>query len=360
MMSATTSPSRTEPSGCKDDEHGDCDNEGRDHDDPADPKLGADRPEDRRVDRDRRPEDDESERWADREPTEPWAHRRSRPKQPLRLGVIVDNTGDVVEAAPPSIPMDERWRGILRGETPLAMMPRLGRRLFALVPSPWRCKFCNAPFRGPYAGTFRRVGYAPSRKNPNICARCIESAPEGGAVVPISVLFADVRGYTSLTERTSSVEVTVLLNRFYAAASRALLAHEAVLGQIAGDEVMALFVPGLAGPGYPRKAIEGARSLLHAMGYGTPEGNWLDVGVGICSGEEYVGNVGGGGFKDFTALGDVTNTSARLQAQTKGGEIMLCAVTHDAAVDACVGAELRYLTLKGKAAPVAGYLIRVS
>ena len=282
------------------------------------------------------------------------------PTQQPRLGVIVDNTGDVVEAVPPVIPMDERWLGILRGETPMAMMPRLGRRLYALVPSPWRCKFCNAPFRGPYAGTFRRVGYAPSRKNPNICARCIESAPEGGAVVPISVLFADVRGYTSLTERTSSVEVTVLLNRFYAAASRALLAHEAVLGQIAGDEVMALFVPGLAGPGYPRKAIEGARSLLHAMGYGTPEGNWLDVGVGICSGEEYVGNVGGGGFKDFTALGDVTNTSARLQAQTKGGEIMLCAVTHDAAVDACVGAELRQLTLKGKAAPVAGYLIRVS
>ncbi len=179
-------------------------------------------------------------------------------------------------------------------------------------------------------------------------------------MVPISVLFADVRGYTSLTERTSSVEVTALLSRFYAAASRALLAHEAVLGQIAGDEVMALFVPGLAGPHYPRKAIDGARALLHAMGYGTLEGNWLDVGVGICSGEEYVGNVGGGGFKDFTALGDVTNTSARLQAQTKSGEIMLCAVTHDAAIDACAGAELRYLTLKGKAAPVAGYLIRVS
>jgi adenylate cyclase len=85
-------------------------------------------------------------------------------------------------------------------------------------------------------------------------------------------VLADVRGYTSLTERTSSVAVTALLNRFYAAASRALLANEAVLGQIAGDEVMALFVPGLAGPGYPRKAVDAARSLLHAMGYGTPEG----------------------------------------------------------------------------------------
>jgi class 3 adenylate cyclase len=116
----------------------------------------------------------------------------------------------------------------------------------------------------------------------------------------------------------------------------------------------------LAGPGYPRKAIDGACALLHAMGYGTPEGNWLDVGVGICSGEEYVGNVGGGGFKDFTALGDVTNTAARLQAQTKGGEVLICAATHDAAVDACAGAELRQLSLKGKAEPVAGYLIRVS
>jgi adenylate cyclase len=96
------------------------------------------------------------------------------------------------------------------------------------------------------------------------------------------------------------------------------------------------------------------------MGYGTPEGNWLEVGVGICSGEEYVGNVGGGGFKDFTALGDVTNTAARLQAETKGGEVMLCASTYNAAADVCGGAEPRRLTLKGKAKPVAGYLIRVS
>lgn len=241
----------------------------------------------------------------------------------------------------------------------MAIMPRLGRRLFGLIPSPWRCKFCNAPFRGPYAGTFRRVGYAPSRKNPNICARCIESAPEGGAVVPISVLFADVRGYTSLTERTSSVEVTALLNRFYAVASRVLLAHEAVLGTLAGDQVMALFVPGLAGPRYPRNAVEAACSLLRGVGYGTPEGNWLDIGVGICSGEDYVGNVGGGGYKDFTALGDVTNTAARLQGQAHGGEVLLCAATHRAAIDICAGAELRELSLKGKAEPINGYLIHV-
>ena len=241
----------------------------------------------------------------------------------------------------------------------MALGPRIGRRLFGLMPSPWRCKFCNAPFRGPAAGAFRWVGYSPSRKNPNICARCIERAPEGGALVPLSVFFADIRGYTSIAERMSSIEATLLLNRFYEAASRALLTQEAVLGQIAGDEVMALFVPGLAGSAYPSKAVEAGRALLQTIGYGQRSGNWLEVGVGICSGEEFVGNVGGGGFKDFTALGDVTNTAARLQGQARGGEILICEVTYQAVRERYPDAESVELELKGKGAPVRGFRLRV-
>ena len=86
----------------------------------------------------------------------------------------------------------------------MAFGPRLGRRLFGLIPAHLRCKFCNAPFRGPYARAFRRIGYTPSRKNPNICARCIERAPQGGALVQLSVFFADVRGYTSLASLADS------------------------------------------------------------------------------------------------------------------------------------------------------------
>lgn len=256
--------------------------------------------------------------------------------------------------------MDPRWYGIFRGENPMALAPRIGRRLYGFVPSPWRCKFCNAPFRGPYAGTFRWLGYTPSRKNPNICARCIERAPEGGAIVPMSVLFADVRGYTSIAERLSSVEATAFLQRFYQAASSALLSHEAVLGQMAGDEVMAFFVPGLAGDGYRKKAVAGARALLEAVGYGTAEGAWLTVGAGVCSGEQFLGNVGGGGFKDFTALGDVTNTAARFQAQAEGGEIGLCQLTYEAVADEYPDAEAREVQLKGKRAPVQSFWIRVA
>jgi adenylate cyclase len=264
------------------------------------------------------------------------------------------------DALPSTLPMDRKWEAILRGETPRALAPRVGRRLFGLVPSPWRCKFCNAPFRGPYAGAFRWVGYSPSRKNPTICARCMERAPEGGALVPLSVLFADVRGYTTIAERLSSVEATLLLNRFYAAAARALLTQEAVLGQIAGDEVMALFVPGFAGPTYPVKAVAAAHELLRSIGYGMPDGNWLEVGVGICSGEEFVGNVGGGGFKDFTALGDVTNTAARLQSVARGGEVLMCASTYEAVQARYPEAEQVQLQLKGKHAPVSGFRLRVT
>ena len=75
------------------------------------------------------------------------------------------------EIAPGIVEMHSRWEGILRGDTPLSGMQRMYRRFFALFPTPWRCKFCNAPFKGPVAGTLRWVGYAPSAKNSTICAR---------------------------------------------------------------------------------------------------------------------------------------------------------------------------------------------
>jgi class 3 adenylate cyclase len=115
---------------------------------------------------------------------------------------------------------------------------------------------------------------------------------------------------------------------------------------------MGVFVPGLAGRHFRRKAVEGASRLLRMV-------DWLDVGVGIASGEEFVGNVGGGGFKDFTALGDVTNVAARLTAQAAPGEILLDAATYDAVRAHHPDAERHYLELKGKATPVETFAIRV-
>jgi adenylate cyclase len=229
--------------------------------------------------------------------------------------------------------MDERWSSILRGDGGIALGPRLGRRVFALIPGRPRCKFCNAPYGGPLALPFRLLGYRPSQKTPHVCARCLEWAPEGGAIVPLSVLFAHVRGYTSLTESPAREAVSTLLNRFYDVASRVLLKHEAVLGQIAGDQVMGLFVPGLSGRDYPRKAVAAAAALLDELGYRTSGGPWLDIGIGISTGAEFCGNVGGGGFKDFTAVGEVTNTATRLTARAVSGEAIVDAATRAVATE---------------------------
>lgn len=167
-----------------------------------------------------------------------------------------------------------------------------------------------------------------------------------------------MRGYTALTEGLSPGEVPGLVNRFYEASSDAVLPHGALLGQIEGDNVMALFVPGLAGKHYRRRAVAAGRALLRALGYGTGRGNWIDVGVAIASGEEFVGNVGGGGYKDFTAVGDVTNTAARLTALAAGGQILVDGETYSAVEDEFPDAERRRLELKGKSAAVTAYVIQ--
>lgn len=254
-------------------------------------------------------------------------------------------------------PMSARWLAILRGESALAFPQRAGRRLFGLVPSADRCKFCNAPFKGRYAGGFGAIGYTPSRKNPHICARCIERAPEGGAVVPVTVLFADVRGYTSLVESLGPHEVAPLVERFYETSSKALLAHEGLLGQVAGDEIEGLFVPGLAGSHYRRKAVEAARHLVRAVRFLESDTGTLEIGIGVASGEEFVGNVGGGGFKDFVAIGDVTNLAARLTSSARNGQIVVDQETYNAVAPGFPDARHEELTLKGKSKPVPAYWI---
>lgn len=162
------------------------------------------------------------------------------------------------------------------------------------------------------------------------------------------MLFADVRGYTSLTETLGAAEVPTLVNRFYTTASAALLGNGGLLAQIAGDQVMALFVPGLAGKEYRARAVSGGHELLHKV-------DFLQVGVGISSGDQFVGNVGGGGYKDFTSVGDVTNTAARLTAQAAAGELLVDAATYQALDHP--EAERRTLDLKGKADPVEAYAL---
>jgi adenylate cyclase len=194
-----------------------------------------------------------------------------------------------------------------------------------------------------------RFGFAPSRKNPRLCSKCFEKAPMGGVEMDVGILFADVRGFTSLAERQAPDAVATLLNRFYATAVDALCEH-AIIDKLVGDQVMALYLPGIF-PGEPvQHMVADARALLAASGY--PEKRpWVQLGIGLDFGSAFVGNVGSGDVKDFTAIGDVVNTAARLQAAAASGEIVMSSRVHDRAGEHATGAETRELALKGKSEP---------
>ncbi len=191
-----------------------------------------------------------------------------------------------------------------------------------------------------------RLGFAPSRKNPRLCSECFEKAPMGGVEMNVGILFADVRGFTSLAERQAPDAVASLLNRFYATAVDVLCEH-AIIDKLVGDQVMALYLPGVF-PGEPADhMLADAQALLAGAGY-DGEQPWLELGIGLDFGTAYVGNVGSGEVKDFTAIGDVVNTAARLQAAAASGEIVLSDRVYHRAGEHAAGAERRELSIKGK------------
>ncbi len=245
---------------------------------------------------------------------------------------------------------EETWRKLLiEGHQPLLK----AHRIFRHLPSPPRCKLCHNPFGGLGGKLVGLWGFTPSRKNPNLCAKCCEGLPPGGLEVDIAVLFADVRGSTALGEQLAPSAFAALLNRFYRAATETLIRYDAIVDKLIGDEVMALFIPGICGPEYRRRAAEASVALLKALGYGQSAEPWLPIGCAVNSGVAYVGNVGSEGTVDFTALGDVVNTAARMQSNAAVGEVLISEPVYAAVADEFPNAESRTLTLRGREAPVA-------
>lgn len=249
-------------------------------------------------------------------------------------------------ATEPSV--EEMWHALLTGENPA--MHR-GRHMYGMLPSNPRCKVCNAPFGGIGAQLMRFTGKRRSSKNPNFCNVCEQFAQnyKGGAEVIMTLLFADVRGSTTMAEKMSPSEFTRLMNRFYTAANQILTRTDAFVDKLVGDEIIGHYIPGFCGAGHASLAIEAAQELLHVTGHGTPEGPWLPIGIGVHTGLVYFGVVGdAGGYVDFTAMGDNVNVTARLTAQARAGEALISDAAYAAAELKRDDLERRTLELKGK------------
>lgn len=242
---------------------------------------------------------------------------------------------------------DEIWyQRLTQGEAPL----RFYRHMMALLPSSPRCKICSSPFRGWGGFLMHLMGRDQSRYNPRYCEQCSQFEHPGGAEVILTMFFADVRGSTTLAEGMSALEYSQLINRFYTVATDVLVKSDAMVDKLVGDEVIGLFIPGMAGPEHSHRAIQAAQDLLQLTGHRNRTGPWLPLGIGVHTGLAYVGVVGSSqdNLRDFTALGDNVNITARLVSQAGPGEILISDEAYQAAGIDLGDLERRQLELKGK------------
>ncbi|MCL5952818.1 MAG: GAF domain-containing protein [Chloroflexi bacterium] len=150
----------------------------------------------------------------------------------------------------------------------------------------------------------------------------------GGQRQPVTILFADIRGFTRLSEEIPPEKLVEILNQYLAVAAGAVLEQEGTLDKFMGDAVMALFNAPLAQPDHALRAARAALnfrraiSLLHET---LPASLRLNFGIGIHTGEAVVGNVGTHQQMNYTAIGDAVNLAKRLQENAVGGRIIISA-----------------------------------
>jgi adenylate cyclase len=196
------------------------------------------------------------------------------------------------------------------------------RHFQGLLPRDPRCKFCNAPFQG-IGGVLMRMFFGKQRSalNPRFCNLCERASQEfpGGTEVPMSMLFIDVRGSTSLSETMSPTEFSRLINRFYTHTTKLIVEQDGLVEKLAGDSVAAFWGAGFAGPDYVLRTIKVAQMLLEAM-----EKQNIPVGIGVHSGIAYFGAMGtADGLTEISAIGEEVNLAARLASKAAEGEIIL-------------------------------------
>jgi adenylate cyclase len=171
----------------------------------------------------------------------------------------------------------------------------------------------------------------------------------------LSVLFADLKGFTSYAEGRPEAEVQAMLNRCFAAATPSVETYGGEVVQTIGDAVMAVF----RGPGHEEKAAQAALAFQQAAtGIAEEHPDWPRFRVGVNSGAAYLGLVEAYGIKTYTPTGDIVNVGARLEAQARAGEVVMGETTRAALGARAKVQDLGELPVKGKERPVRAFVLR--
>ncbi len=232
----------------------------------------------------------------------------------------------------------------------------------------WQQMRMPVPLRGPASIPFRMFGIRPSRMNPNTCTICelmftrIMKARK--VTIDVTVMFADLRGYTTLSQSRSDDAVSSLLDVFYDECAAAIWEFDGLLNKTIGDAIMAIFNFPVRHADHPERAVLAAQEVqrrCHArceslVAGGGLDGSELGVGIGIDSGHASFGEFGRS-HRDLTAIGTVVNTAARAQAAAEAGQILVTQAVHDRVPQRSAAWKGREFTLKGFEKPVTLYAL---
>ena len=217
----------------------------------------------------------------------------------------------------------------------------------------WQNLHMPVALRGVLSVPFRVVGLRPSRMNPNTCTLCelmftrVMKATK--ITIDASILFADLRAYTRLSQSLSPAEMGGVLDIFYDEAAAAIWEFDGLLNKTIGDAVMAVFNFPIKHPDHARRAVLAARRIQQRAAH-----HELAVGIGISSGELSFGEFGRS-HRDLTAISTVVNTAARAQGVAEPGEILVTETVRERAGDAMPDAAAKSYQLKGFDTPVTLY-----
>ena len=186
----------------------------------------------------------------------------------------------------------------------------------------------------------------------------------GGETRDITVLFSDIRSFTTLSETLTPRELVTLLNRYLTPVSRAIQAEGGYIDKYIGDAVMALFNAPVDLAHHPDAACRAAVGMLRALeGFNTDQAEQgrptLDIGIGIHTGEAVVGNMGSEERINYTALGDSVNVASRLEGLTKDYDrrILITGQTRDRLQEAWQTEFLGSVQVKGREEPVSVFAL---
>jgi class 3 adenylate cyclase len=173
------------------------------------------------------------------------------------------------------------------------------------------------------------------------------------------VLFADLQGFTTFSERAAPADVIAMLNAYWAVTVPVVVReHGGLIERFAGDAVMVIFNAADDQPRHARHAVDAALGMLRAAETtrrGRPD--WPRFRAGVNSGKAVVGNVGTQEQRSFSAIGDTTNVAARLQGLAEPGQVVVSGTTAAALSPDVELGPLGAVDLKGKSAPVEAYVV---